>query len=135
MSNKEDQAKKKNEREEKQLGTETNKNVKQGENRPDGPTTEGRIKQDSSVKPEETTSDLDKTIEKAFPNVEVNDNPKTDGPGEEFKEVMREQSTRGTVNSKEDKGNGKVYTDPRVNPSDTNAPDAGLTPEGYRIAS
>lgn len=31
--------------------------------------------------------------------------------------------------------NGKVYTDSRINPRDTNAPDAGLTPDGRRIAS
>jgi hypothetical protein len=30
--------------------------------------------------------------------------------------------------------NGKVYKDERINPRDTNAPDAGLTPDGRRIA-
>lgn len=30
--------------------------------------------------------------------------------------------------------NGKVYSDDRINPRDTNAPDAGLTPDGRRIA-
>jgi len=30
--------------------------------------------------------------------------------------------------------NGKVFRDERVNPRDTNAPDAGLTPDGRRIA-
>lgn len=30
--------------------------------------------------------------------------------------------------------NGKTYSDSRINPSDTNAPDAGLTPDGRRIA-
>lgn len=35
----------------------------------------------------------------------------------------------------EDKSdNGKTYEDPRITPSDTNAPDAGLTPDGRRIA-
>lgn len=30
--------------------------------------------------------------------------------------------------------NGKVYKDVRISPRDTNAPDAGLTPDGRRIA-
>lgn len=30
--------------------------------------------------------------------------------------------------------NGKTYSDPRIVPRDTNAPDAGLTPSGVRVA-
>lgn len=40
--------------------------------------------------------------------------------------------TRSPVEDQSD--NGKVYKDERINPRDTNAPDAGLTPDGRRIA-
>jgi hypothetical protein len=36
--------------------------------------------------------------------------------------------------TKDQSDNGKTYKNPRIVPSDTNAPDAGLTPDGRRIA-
>lgn len=38
----------------------------------------------------------------------------------------------GATDDKSD--NGRVYNDARISPRDTNAPDAGLTPDGRRIA-
>lgn len=35
---------------------------------------------------------------------------------------------------KDQSDNGKTYQDARISPADTNAPDAGLTPDGRRIA-
>lgn len=74
-------------------------------------------------------------------------NPKL---GEELAEeaVEKRSATGGNVELVENDGvvsavsspvvdrsdNGKVYRDERVNPRDTNAPDAGLTPDGRRIA-
>ena len=48
------------------------------------------------------------------------------------KNGVRSVVSKGTPEDKSD--NGKVYADARVNPRDTNAPDAGLTPDGRRIA-
>lgn len=50
--------------------------------------------------------------------------------------IVEENGVRSAVSTAADvpKGNGKVYTDPRINPRDTNAPDAGLTPDGVRVA-
>lgn len=51
-------------------------------------------------------------------------------------EIVEENGVRSAV-AKPFTGNsdnGKVYRDERINPRDTNAPDAGLTPDGRRIA-
>lgn len=51
-------------------------------------------------------------------------------------EIVEENGVRSAVATpfKDNSDNGKVYSDVRINPRDTNAPDAGLTPDGRRIA-
>lgn len=115
------------------------KNLKAGLNKPDGPTTEGRIVEDeTAVTPEHDDGRQEQAVkvaESLGANVEqVSDKEKADFE-RDYAEGVRERSVAGTVNSRTDPGNGKVYTDPRIDPRDTNAPDAGLTPEGQRIAS
>lgn len=86
-----------------------------------------------------TPMDVDANREKHNPNL-----------GEELAEeaVEKRSATGGNVKLVEKDGvvsavstpledrsdNGKVYRDDRINPRDTNAPDAGLTPDGRRIA-
>lgn len=50
--------------------------------------------------------------------------------------IVEKNGVRSAVREEiEDRSdNGKVYSDVRINPRDTNAPDAGLTPDGRRIA-
>lgn len=55
----------------------------------------------------------------------------------ETSKVTKEQTNRGLRNDTRPgggDGNGKTYKDERIQPSDTNAPDAGLLPDGTRIA-
>lgn len=55
--------------------------------------------------------------------------------GGDVKIVEKDGVRSAVANPVEDQSdNGKVYNDVRVNPRDTNAPDAGLTPDGVRIA-
>jgi hypothetical protein len=54
----------------------------------------------------------------------------------ELKTVVKDGNSSVVEKGTKDKSdNGKTYKDPRIVPSDTNAPDAGLTPDGRRIAS
>lgn len=67
-------------------------------------------------------------------------NPSTDTSGRDVTGAKKggrpdrgEQLARQAA--QDDKGdNGKTYKNPKITPSDTNAPDAGLTPDGRRIA-
>lgn len=56
----------------------------------------------------------------------------------ENRAAVVEQTNRGLRNDTRpggDDGNGKTYTDERIVPSDTNAPDAGRLPDGTQVAS
>lgn len=55
--------------------------------------------------------------------------------GGDTKLVKKDGVYSAVTNPVEDHSdNGKVYKDVRIDPRDTNAPDAGLTPDGRRIA-
>lgn len=67
-------------------------------------------------------------------------NPSTDTSGRDVTGVKKGgRLDRGEQLAKEavKKGvtdNGKTYKNPKITPKDTNAPDAGLTPDGRRVA-
>lgn len=55
--------------------------------------------------------------------------------GGDVKQVEKDGVTSYVATPLEDQSdNGKTYKDPRIVPSDTNAPDAGVTPDGRTIA-
>lgn len=105
---------------------------------------EKKQREDNDTGEKQRTEQLEKALNtpKGGPEVTVR-TPQEIEKAQESADADYRKEERGRTNAGLDSpnrpggpdGNGKIYKDERIVPSDTNAPDAGLLPDGTRVAN